>query len=58
MEAYIEDKKYLYTSIHEFLEESEECDDDEFSQKSFEKLIQVIGSQRLVNYWGCLSYIL
>ena len=47
MEAYIEDKKYLYTSIHEFLEESEECNDDEFRKKTFEKLIKVIGSQQI-----------
>ena len=33
MESYIEDKKNLYTLIHEFLEES-----DESSEKSFQKL--------------------
>ena len=33
----IEDKKYLYASIHEFLEETEESDDDEFNKISFAK---------------------
>ena len=47
MESYIEDKKNLYTSILEFLEEPDEHNDDEFRKESFEKLIKVIKSQQI-----------
>ena len=41
LESYIEDKKNLYTSIHGFLEES-----DENSEKSFQELINIIRNQQ------------
>ena len=42
METYIEDKKNIYSSILKFLEESDEPDNDELKQKSFQKLIDDI----------------
>ena len=42
MESYIEDKKNLYTSIHEFLEES-----DENSEKLPQELINIIRNQQI-----------
>ena len=47
MENYIENKKYLYTSILEFLEESDEDNDDEVRKESFQKLINIINSQQV-----------
>ena len=47
MESYIEDKKNLYTQILEFLEDSDEHNDDKVTKESFEKLINVIKSQQI-----------
>ena len=47
MESYIDVKKYLYTSILEFLEESDERNDDEISKESFQKLINIIKNQHI-----------
>ena len=41
MESYIEDKKNLYTTILEFLEESDEYNDDESLNESIQELIKV-----------------
>lgn len=48
MESYCEDKKNLYALIHEFLDESEESNDDEVSKNTFEKLIDLIRNQQIV----------
>ena len=47
MESYIEDKKNLYALIHEFLEESDEPNDDDARKKSFQKLITFIKSHQI-----------
>ena len=39
MESYIEDKKCLYTSILEFIEESNEQKDDNIDNEYYQKLI-------------------
>ncbi|KAK8839416.1 hypothetical protein M9Y10_031766, partial [Tritrichomonas musculus] len=47
MESYIEDKKNLYASILEFLEESKDDNDGEVMTESFQQLITVIKSQHI-----------
>ena len=47
MESYIKDKKSLYNSIMDFLDESDEYNDNNASKKSFEKLITLIKSQQI-----------
>ena len=47
MESYIEDKKNLYISILNFLEEPDNHNDDKASQKSFQELINIITSQKI-----------
>ncbi|KAK8883930.1 hypothetical protein M9Y10_043032 [Tritrichomonas musculus] len=47
MESYIEDKKNLYTSILNFLEESDEPNDDEIRKESFQKLTNVFKNQEI-----------
>ena len=58
MEAYIEDKKYLYASIHEFLEETEESDDDEFNRyRSLNKLKLLEVSRLKVMQNKCVYFL-
>ena len=47
MESYIANKKNLYASILEFLEESEEHNGNEVKNESFEKLIKIIENQQI-----------
>ena len=47
MESYIKDKKKLYSSILEFLEESDEHNDDEVKTESFDQLIDIFQSQQI-----------
>ena len=41
MERYIEDKRNLYASIHEFLDESDEHNENGSRKESLDKLINI-----------------
>ena len=47
MESYIEDKRNLYASIHEFLDESDEHNENGSRKESLEKLINIYRSQQI-----------
>lgn len=47
MESYIEDKKKLYSAIHEFLESPGEINNDEFNDESFQEITNLVNDQQI-----------